>query len=40
MSQALALTLGIAGFLVVAALLLAQSTADTAEREHDDRPQP
>ena len=40
MNETLAFALGMAGILIVIALLLAQSTPDTAEREHDDSHQP
>ena len=39
MNETLAFALAMAGILIVIALLLAQSTPDTAEREHDDSPQ-
>ena len=41
MNETLAFALGMAGVVIVIALLLAQqSTPDTAEREHDDSTQP
>ena len=40
MNDTLAFALGVAGILIVIGLLLAQSTPDNAEREHDDSPRP